>query len=213
MDGSLDPMDRVIAMIDRCLRTCAAPPLARRASPAATLPEQAPLSPADTDESVRLMRVNHAGEVAAQALYHGQCIGARDPATRRHLEGAADEEADHLAWCIERLAELGGRPSYLVPLWYFGSFTIGLTASLAGDTASLGFVRETERQVEAHLDDHLSRLPENDHKSRAILMQMSIDEQRHGHDAEVAGGTELPAGVVQIMRVGGSILRSVARVL
>lgn len=213
MDGSCDPMDRVIATIDRCLRTCAAPPRARRGSPSAAIEEHAALLPAETDESVRLMRVNHAGEVAAQALYHGQAVGARALATRRRLEQAADEETDHLAWCAERLAELGGRSSYLVPLWYAGSFAIGLAASFASDAVSLGFVRETERQVEAHLDDHLRRLPEKDHKSRAILLQMSLDEQRHGRDAELAGATELPAGVVRMMRIGGSILRGVARVL
>lgn len=213
MDASLDPMDRVVINLDRFLRTCAAKPRASRASPGAAIPAPDPLAPGDTEESIRLMRVNHSGEVAAQALYFGQALFAREPATRRQLEQAASEEADHLAWCAERLQQLGGRTSYLVPLWYVGSFAIGAAAGLAGDATSLGFVRETERQVEAHLDDHLQRLPETDRKSRAILAQMSVDEDAHGRQAAAAGAAELPELVRRAMGIGGGILRKVARIL
>lgn len=213
MDVSYDPMDRVIINVERCLRTCAAPPYAHRRSPAAAVGEQPVLSPTEVDESIRLMRVNHAGEVAAQALYHGQALLARNAATREQLEQAASEEADHLAWCAERLDQLGGRTSYLVPFWYVGSFAIGVIAALAGDDKSLGFVRETERQVEAHLDDHLAHLPANDRKSRAILTQMAIDEDDHGSKAAAAGAVELPDTVRWLMGLGGTVLRKVALIL
>ncbi len=212
MDARLDPMDRGIVHIDRYLRTCAAPPRSRRPSPAGR-ERDAELTPSETRESIRLMRVNHAGEVAAQALYHGQALLARDAATRRLLEQAAGEEADHLAWCAARLDELGGRTSLIVPAWYVGSFAIGIVAALVGDSTSLGFVRETERQVEAHLDDHLNRLPAGDRRSRSILRQMSQDEDRHGRTAAAAGGVELPVIVRRLMGIGGSVVRRVARVL
>jgi ubiquinone biosynthesis monooxygenase Coq7 len=160
--------------------------------------------------SLRLMRVNRAGEIAAQALYRGQALTARSTQTRDHLLAAAAEEVDHLAWCSERLTELGGRPSLLDPLWYFGSAGLGVIAGLAGDARSLGFVAETERQVEAHLADHLERLPAADAPSRAILAQMQEDEARHGREAQSAGGSPLPTPMRNLMGIGGQILRQSA---
>jgi ubiquinone biosynthesis monooxygenase Coq7 len=145
------------------------------------------------------MRVNHAGEVAAQALYHAQALFARDPEVREFMLNAAREETDHLAWCETRLRELGGRPSVLKPLWYAGSFGIGTLAALLGDRASLGFVAETERQVEGHLRGHLDRLPSADARSRAIVEAMRHDEAGHGHQAQSAGGARLPGPVRDLM--------------
>ena len=201
--------DRCIAAVDQALRSIAAPPVALRPSPAAALPEPH-LLPAERRKSAALMRVNHAGEIAAQALYNGQSLFARSAATRELLESAAREERDHLAWCAARIAELGGRTSLLTPFWYAGSFGLGLLAGLRADAESLGFVRETERQVEAHLRDHLQRLPERDEKSAAILARMTEDEVHHGTTAALAGGAELPAAVRGSMRLGGEILRRIA---
>jgi ubiquinone biosynthesis monooxygenase Coq7 len=156
------------------------------------------------------MRVNHAGEIAAQALYHGQLLVARSHAARELFVNAAREERDHLAWCAARIDELGGRPSWLAPFWYAGSFCVGVLAGAADDARSLGFVSETERQVEAHLRDHLRRLPPHDVKSAAILERMTEDEAHHGTTAVLAGGTELPGVISRCMRVGGEILRHVA---
>jgi ubiquinone biosynthesis monooxygenase Coq7 len=152
------------------------------------------------------MRVNHAGEVAAQALYHGQAAFAARPEVRTLLEEAAREEADHLAWCEQRLRELGSRPSLLGPLWYAGSFAIGAAAALAGDRASLGFVSETERQVEGHIGSHLERLPAHDARSRAILEAMRSDEIEHGAEARAAGGVELPPPVRAAMRATAKVM-------
>ena len=146
------------------------------------------------------MRVNHAGELAAQALYHGQALVARSEATREMLLAAARSESDHLAWCETRLKELAARPSLLNPLWYAGSFAIGAAAALLGDSASLGFVVETERQVEGHLDEHLARLPPGDARSRAILEAMRAEEIAHGTAAAAAGGVRPPAPVCALMR-------------
>jgi ubiquinone biosynthesis monooxygenase Coq7 len=170
----------------------------------------APLTAAESAASARLLRVNRAGEIAAQALYSAQAVFARDPATRRQLQQAALEEIDHLAWCTTRLRELGGRPSRLDPFWYLGSAGIGALAGLAGDKLSLGFVAETERQVEAHIEDHLDRLPAADAKSRAILATMASDEMRHGSEATAAGGEAIREPVRTLMRLGGEILRRVA---
>jgi ubiquinone biosynthesis monooxygenase Coq7 len=159
------------------------------------------------------MRVNHAGEVAAQALYNGQALMARSTSTRQILENAAREERDHLAWCSSRLEELGDRPSLLTPLWYTGSFCIGVLAALKDDAQSLGFVHETERQVEAHLRDHLERLPTLDRRSAAILTRMAEDEVHHGTTAALAGGSELPAPIRRCMAFGGEILRRVALIV
>ena len=156
--------------------------------------------------SAGLMRVNHAGEVAAQALYAGQRLTARDPGVRAAMEEAAREEADHLAWCRDRLEELGATPSRLDPLWYFGSFAIGAAAGLAGDRWSLGFVVESERQVAMHLGDHLARLPAGDYRSRALLRRMRADEQRHASRAHAAGGAPLPAAVRRAMRAISKVM-------
>jgi ubiquinone biosynthesis monooxygenase Coq7 len=204
--GSWDPL---IAIADQGLRSVAAEPTARRRSPAEPVAE-APLSDEERTRSAALMRVNRAGEIAAQALYLGQALFARTPATRRQLLDAAAEECDHLAWCTDRLTELGGRTSYLDPLWYVGCAGLGMLAGAIGDRASLGFVGETETQVEAHLDDHLARLPEQDSKSRAILEQMAADEARHGAAARHAGGHDLPTPVRALMAFGGGCLRRVA---
>ena len=156
------------------------------------------------------MRVNHAGELAAQALYHGQALMARSAEARAMLLGAAESEADHLAWCETRLTELGARPSLLDPLWYAGSFAIGALAALAGDRVSLGFVVETERQVEGHLDEHLGRLPVGDDRSRAILETMRAEEIAHGATAAAAGGERLPAPVRALMRQTARVMTGTA---
>lgn len=159
-------------------------------------------------ESANLMRVNHAGEVAAQGLYHGQALTARDADTRRHLLAAAEEEQAHLQWCEQRLGELGDQPSRLRPLWYGGSFAMGAAAGLLGDRWSLGFVAETERQVSEHLTEHLERLPADDLKSRAVLNAMRADEQRHGREAEQRGGAPLPAPVRGLMRQVAKLMKA-----
>lgn len=157
------------------------------------------------------MRVNHAGEIAAQGLYHGQALVARDPAIRALLEQAGREETDHLAWCEQRLRELQDRPSLLDPFWYAGSFAIGMVAGLASDKVSLGFVAETERQVERHLDSHLEQLPVDDARSRAILMQMRRDEQAHGELARRAGGASLPGPARKAMQLTSKLMTRTAR--
>lgn len=156
------------------------------------------------------MRVNHAGEVAAQALYHGQALTARSDAVRAQLDSAAREEQDHLAWCRERLENLEDRPSFLDPVWYAGGFALGAFTGLLGDSVSLGFVEETERQVVDHLADHRSRLPKADKASAAILEQMSTDEAHHGTTAKLAGGEPLPYPARRLMALGGEIMRRVA---
>jgi len=199
--------DTFISAADRALRALLAPPAAGRpvpapASAAARDPRAADsaLSADDKRESAALMRVNHAGEVAAQALYHAQALFARDPEVRDFMLHAAREETDHLAWCETRLKELGARPSVLNPLWYAGSFGIGAVAALLGDKASLGFVAETERQVEGHLKSHLDQLPAEDQRSRAIVEAMCHDEAGHGRQAESAGAAHLPGPIRELMR-------------
>jgi ubiquinone biosynthesis monooxygenase Coq7 len=203
--------DRLIGLFDQGLRVVFGPPRAARVTgrptprPAgASAPVELPSDAAR--HAAGLMRVNHAGEVAAQALYYGQALVARDEATREHLLYAAREEGDHLAWCAERLAQLDSRPSLLNPLWFAGSATIGAVAGLIGDRVSLGFVAETERQVEAHLDDHLERLPGGDLQSRAILEQMREDEIRHGRDAIARGGEDLPRPIQGLMRLTSRVM-------
>jgi ubiquinone biosynthesis monooxygenase Coq7 len=176
------------------------------------------MSDADRALSAALMRVNHVGEICAQALYTSQALAARlGPGTpqererlARHLEAAGQEETDHLAWCKQRLDELGSRPSLLNPLWYAGAFGIGLVAGRLGRATSLGFVIETERQVEAHLDGHLDQLPAQDHASRAIVQQMKDDEIRHADEAQAAGGMELPAPVKGLMRASAKVMTTIA---
>lgn len=212
MTTKLTVQDLLIAAVDEGLRTLTATAPSSRPNPARTV-EDAPLTSDEKRLSAALMRVNHAGEIAAQALYVGQAIGARRPETRAHLLDAAREERDHLDWCRTRLDELGARPSLLGPFWYAGSFCIGLAAGALGDAVSLGFVSETERQVEAHLKDHLERLPPRDVKSRAILERMAEDEVHHGTTARLAGGIPLPAPVRSLMSIGGEILRRTAYIL
>jgi ubiquinone biosynthesis monooxygenase Coq7 len=209
MSAPLRPGDRLIVALEQGLRSLAPDLTPVRASPAAAVAEPA-LGATERRTSAALMRVNHAGEIAAQALYLGQSLSARSAAARRQLLDAAAEERDHLAWCAQRLRELDARPSLLGPAWFAGSFLIGLAAGLAGDEVSLGFVAETERQVEAHLGDHLERLPQADTKSTKILQQMASDEARHGADARAAGGSNLPAAVRSLMSLGGSMLRTIA---
>jgi ubiquinone biosynthesis monooxygenase Coq7 len=164
------------------------------------------LEEADRRRSARLMRVNHAGEVAAQALYRGQALTARNAAAATAMSHAAAEEIDHLAWCEQRIAELGGRLSLLNPLWYAGSFLIGSLAGALGDRTSLGFLSETERQVESHLQDHLNRLPAADKRSRAIVEQMQHDEIEHGAKAETLGAAVLPGWVKAAMRLSSRLM-------
>ena len=207
---SRHPLDPFIAAADRALRAVFAPAHASRPVPGDP-PAAANAAPeAERLESAALMRVNHAGEVAAQALYHGQALVSRSPATRNMLLTAAREEADHLAWCETRLKELGSRPSVLNPLWYCGSFVIGALAAATGDRTSLGFVVETERQVEGHLDEHLARLPSGDTRSRAILNVMRTDEIEHGAAAKTAGASELPAPVRVLMRQAARVMTTAA---
>lgn len=168
------------------------------------------LSPEERAHSAGLMRINHVGEVCAQALYQSQKILAKDPKTRALLDQAASEEMDHMAWCEERLKELDSRPSLLNPLWYLGSFGIGILAGLAGDRWSLGFVVETEKQVERHLDDHLEKLPEDDLRSRAIVEQMRNDEIEHGASAIQAGGQELPNLIKAMMSAASKVMTTTA---
>lgn len=201
------PLDRVLAQFDQALRTVAGEVTGDRPNPGAAAPNPE-LSTAERDHAAGLMRVNHAGEVAAQALYHGQAFTASSSATRATLLESAREEGDHLGWCAERLAELGSHTSYLSPVWYAGSFTIGAVAGLAGDRTSLGFVTETERQVEQHLSSHLDRLPPADTRSRAIVTQMRSDEQEHGKRAAEAGGVQLPGVIRRLMRVTARIMTS-----
>jgi len=194
----LDPLDLAIGEIDKIIKNLSVPPRAARAAPQVPLP--APLDEAERQKSVRLMRVNHAGEVAAQALYQGQALTAGDPELKAAMHQAAAEEIDHLAWCEERLRELQGRTSLLNPVWYFGSLALGALAGTLGRGASLGFMAETEKQVEAHLRDHLGRLSAKDVRSRAILEQMTHDEVRHGAKAASLGGKALPIPITWAMR-------------
>jgi len=192
-------LDRLIEGLDRGLRTVAAANVAARPNPAGATAESVS-EPQARRRAAGLMRVNHAGEIAAQALYHGQALTARNPEVRRALLDAARDETDHLAWCEQRVRELGDRTSLLAPLWYAGSFAIGALAGLAGDRTSLGFVAETERQVIEHLESHMHELPADDERSRRIVEQMQSDEARHGSEARAAGGHELPRPVRELMR-------------
>ena len=201
--------DRLVAAADQALRTLATPANNSRPSPAEELLNPK-LTLKEREQSGALMRVNHAGEIAAQALYSGQAIMARSEETRAHLLNAASEEEDHLSWCSTRIDELGGSRSLLNPIWYGGSFLLGMLAGAAGDKTSLGFIAETEDQVEAHITDHLGRLPDQDTKSRAILEKMAADEAHHGTTARLCGGTELPKPVKSLMALGGEILRQTA---
>ena len=204
------PIDSVILRMDSWLRSISAESSATTtAYPAEDLPENE-ISEADRAASAAMMRVNHAGEVCAQALYHGQALTARSSETADHLLEAAAEETEHLRWCEQRLDELGAPVSALNPLWYAGSFVTGAAAGVFGDRVSLGFVRETERQVEAHLQSHLDALPASDERSRAICARMQADEIRHGDEAARAGGVELPSPIRAAMRVQAKIMTTLA---
>jgi len=204
--------DRLLSAADSGLRTLFATSRAARPNPALNAAaEAATLSPAEQRLSGALMRVNHVGEVCAQALYTSQALTTNNDALRRQLEEAAREETDHLAWTSERLKELGDRTSLLNPLWYAGAFGIGLVAGrIGGDALSLGFVIETERQVEAHLASHMDRLPANDAASRAIVAQMKEDEAEHADAALEAGGVELPLPVRGLMRMAARVMTGTA---
>lgn len=204
------PLDHLITQFDQTLRTLAGNPrVTGRPNPARTI-EETPLTDAERDESARLMRINHAGEIAAQALYQGQALTARLEDVKDRMEQAAAEENDHLAWCSERVKELGSHTSYLAPLWYFGSLMIGATAGAIGDKWSLGFVAETERQVIDHLDGHLTRIAPEDRRSRAIIEQMKIDEAHHGATATAAGGVDLPGPVKRLMKLTAKVMTGTA---
>ncbi len=200
----IDAIDRSLIAADAALKTLGGAARARRAPPKA--PAAADLSANERRLSGALMRVNHVGEVCAQALYQAQALTARTPALREQMAAAAREETDHLAWTEQRLRELGDRPSRLNPLWYAGAFALGLAAGRAGDAWSLGFVVETERQVEQHLAGHLSRLPENDAASRAIVAQMKDDEAEHARAAQQAGAATLPAPLRLAMRLAAKFM-------
>ena len=206
----LSVIDRFIEEADRALSTTfGATRAAERPSPAQGIAEGV-LDDHQRRHAAGLMRVNHTGEVCAQALYSGQAAVARDTATRAQLLVAAQEETDHLAWCADRLDALQSRPSLLNPLWYAGSFAIGAVAALVSDKVSLGFVVETERQVEAHLGEHLEKLPDADAASRAVVAQMQADEARHGELAKRAGGIELPAPIPALMKFASGVMKGVA---
>ncbi len=203
-------MDKLIIAADAALRTLFATPRAAWACP--TLPQLGTeLSAAEKAQAGALMRVNHVGEVCAQALYTAQALVTGNEALRAQFKQASLEETDHLAWTSQRLAELGARPSLLNPLWYAGAFGLGLLAGRLGDRVSLGFVVETENQVEAHLQSHMSRLPAHDHASRAIVAQMKDDEARHAVDARRAGAQELPAPVKMLMAAAAKVMTTVAQ--
>ena len=208
-DRHYSPFDRLIIEAQRALSTTAGKATAERANPGAPVPDVV-MDSAEQRHAAGLMRINHTGEVCAQALYVGQAAVARDEATRRQLLAAAQEETDHLAWCADRLQELDSRPSLFNPLWYAGSYAIGLAAGLRGDGWNLGFVVETERQVEAHLEEHLATLPAEDLRSRAILSTMKTDEARHADHAEAAGARKLPRPIPQLMAMASRVMKSVA---
>jgi len=198
--------DRLVVNLDQALRTLFGRPLVTERSNPAEKCDHSELPGELRDHVARLMRINHTGEVCAQALYQGQALTARRPEVKRSMERSAAEENDHLAWCEERVEELGGRLSLLNPLWYAGSFALGAAAGLAGDKWSLGFVAETEKQVEGHLDEHLAQVPETDCRTRAILEQMKEDEIRHGKKAKAHGGVELPGPVKLGMKLMSKVM-------
>jgi ubiquinone biosynthesis monooxygenase Coq7 len=206
------PIDALLTAADTALRTLFAPPHAAQPTPQPGQPGTE-LSDEEKRLSAALMRVNHVGEVCAQALYTAQALTTPDPALRAHFMRACTEETDHLAWTQQRLDELGSRTSLLNPLWYAGAFGIGLLAGRLGNAVSLGFVVETERQVEAHLLGHLDRLPAGDTASRAIVAQMAADEVKHAEEAQKAGAMELPGPVKELMRAAARVMTTTAHYL
>ncbi len=207
---NLTRLDRLIAGVDTALRTVAAPAgQSPRANPAAAVAE-ADLDTRQKAHAAGLMRVNHAGEVAAQGLYQGHAVVARDREIEAQMQQAADEEFDHLAWCEQRLDELGERPSRLSPIWYAGAFAMGALSGVIGDKWSLGFIAETERQVCDHLDSHLDRLPADDARSRAIVAAMRDEEAEHGKNAVAAGAAELPHALKILMQATARVMTTTA---
>ena len=204
--SSQHPIDGLIIEFDRALRSIVGATPMRRSVPESSTMNESKLSAEEKKHAAGLMRVNHVGEVCAQALYQSQKLHAKSDDLKNKLEHAAIEEEDHLAWCERRLEELDSRPSLLNPVWYAGSFALGSIAGLAGDKISLGFVAETEKQVEHHLDEHLKELPSNDHRSRAIVAQMRADEIAHGQMAIQEGGVELPSAVQQVMKTMAKVM-------
>jgi 3-demethoxyubiquinol 3-hydroxylase len=202
-------VDRLIGEFDRALRAVACVARSTRASPAEPI-EEAPLDEAGRAHAAALMRVNHVGEICAQALYQGQSLTARDEEARRAFEQAAREEQDHLAWSADRIRELGGRPSLLNPLWYAGSFVIGAAAGVLGDKWNLAFLAETERQVEQHLAGHLEALPAEDRRTRSVVEAMRADEAKHRNTAIQLGAAELPSAVKLAMRFASKVMTTVA---
>jgi ubiquinone biosynthesis monooxygenase Coq7 len=203
-----DVLDSMLNVADQTLRTLFAP--ARSARTPDLPADDGSMSANEKRHAAGLMRVNHAGEIAAQGLYRGQATFSRAPATRAFLQHAANEEADHLAWCETRLSELGSRPSWLNPIWYLGSFGLGAAAALLGDAVSLGFVTETEAQVEGHLASHLDRLPAADRRSRRIIELMKSEESGHGQAARACGAAELPAPIPALMRHAARVMTGTA---
>jgi len=207
------PLDLIVLQIDNGLRTIFGKPVVtERSNPQDKITEKSKqeLSTTEKTFSARLMRINHAGEVAAQGLYQGQALTAKLPNVRDKMQRAAEEENDHLAWCERRIKELDSHTSYFNPLWYFGSVSIGALAGIAGDKWSLGFVAETERQVVKHLDEHLTSISENDVESRAVLEQMKIDEGHHATVAIESGAAELPLPVKQVMALTSKVMTKTA---
>jgi len=205
----LSPLDRLLIDAQNALGTVFGNPGAERPNPGNDQAELV-LDDEERRHAAGLMRINHVGEVCAQALYVGQAAVARDESTRRQLLAAAQEETDHLAWCAQRLRELDSRPSLLNPIWYAGSYAIGALAGLRGDGWNLGFVVETERQVEAHLDEHLQQLPQADQRSRAILETMKADEARHAEHAQAQGARALPPPVPTLMAAASKLMKTIA---
>jgi 3-demethoxyubiquinol 3-hydroxylase len=205
----MEPVDRLIKGFDAVLRTVSGVHLSRRESPGYELPEMR-LSSSERDHVAALMRVNHVGEVCAQALYQGQALTTRDPATRASLEQAAREEEDHLAWSADRVRELGGHLSLLNPVWYAGSLALGIAAGALGDRWSLAFLAETEHQVEEHLAGHLAELPAGDSRTRAVVEQMRAEEARHRETALALGAAEMPAPAKLVMRAMAKLMTTVA---
>jgi ubiquinone biosynthesis monooxygenase Coq7 len=206
----LTPLDRLLASANNALRTIAAPAgRPARANPAEHIID-ADLDDREKSHAAGLMRVNHAGEVAAQALYQGHAAVARDRSIEDQMQRAADEEFDHLAWCEQRINELGEDVSRLTPFWYAGAFAIGAASGILGDKWSLGFIQETEKQVCAHLDSHLDSLPAQDAKSRAIVEQMRDEEEEHGENAAQAGAAALPAPIKRLMRLTAKVMTKTA---
>lgn len=214
-ERSLSWLDQRIIQFEQLLRDknrwhALRTPTHPRANPAQAFAGEAPLSPAEKQHIARLMRINHTGEICAQALYLGQAVMARDPAIKAHLLHSAEEEADHLTWCAERITELGGHTSYWNAFWYSASFLIGMIAACAGDAWSLGFIVETEHQVEAHLEKHRAQITPEDFKTHAILAQMQTDEVQHAHHAQAQGGMPLPTIVCELMRLMSQVMVATA---